>query len=51
MANYDVETSVHELLANSVARAVLDRYVPGVGENEWVRTTPGIRLSMILKFA
>lgn len=51
MANYDVETSVHELLANSVARAVLDRYVPGVGENEWVRTMPGIRLSMILKFA
>lgn len=51
MPGYDVETTIHELLANPDARVVLERHLPGIGENEWVRTSPGMRLSLMLKFA
>ena len=51
MTGYDVETTIHELLANPDARDTLERYLPGIADNEWVRTSPGMRLSFMLNFA
>ena len=50
MTGYDLETTVHELLANPVTRAILDQYLPGIADHEWVRTTPGLRLGLIMRF-
>ena len=51
IAGYTLEDPVCELLTDPSARAVIERYLPDVGENEWVRTTPGLRLSLLVMFA
>lgn len=51
MPGYTLEDRVRDLLTDPVAREVIERYVPGVGDNEWVRTTPGLRLGLIVRFA
>lgn len=50
MTRYDADTTVGELIANPAARAVLERHLPGAADHEFVRTTPGMRLSMLLRF-
>ena len=50
MTGYAVDDRIRDLLADPPARAVLERYFPGIGDNEWVRTQPGMRLSLLAHF-
>lgn len=48
MTGYTTADRVRALLADPLARAVLERYLPGLGDHEWVQTTPGLRLSLLI---
>lgn len=48
MSGYTTGDRVRDLLADPAARSVVERYLPGIGEDEWVRTTPGLRLSLLI---
>ena len=43
-SGYTLDDRMGDLLADPAARAVIEKYVPDVGEDEWIRTSPGLRL-------
>lgn len=48
MTGYTTDDRVRDLLADTAARELLEVQLPGISSNEWVRTTPGMRLSLLL---
>ncbi len=47
---YTLESSIQHIAQDPAGRAILDRFVPGLADNEFVRTTPGLRLGTMTKF-
>lgn len=50
MAGYTTRDRIRDLLADPAARVVVERYFPGIGEDETVRTSPELRLDLVIMF-
>ena len=50
-SGYTLDDRMGDLLADPAARAVIEKYVPGVGDDEWIRTSPGLRLRVVAHFS
>ncbi len=45
--SYSIESTMHDLLANSAAKAILDQYLPGLTSSPRISMAGGLSLSAV----